>query len=292
MKETTKFDLSHKAARVYLTFRKWNPEARDDAAAGEVLSSKQATRGSGKFTKKLIGDDLRKAITKTETFVRTAHYDMTLPWSDDGWRLITTAAFADYVKMIDEGRRMLNDAIAPLLNSWPSIVEQQKTRLGKLFSEDDYPPVNVLRSKYAIDYRIEPIVTAGDFRCNLAQADVDAIKQSMEERMKENMREAQMAVWSQLNDSLSRFLERMDSGGAFRDSLVGNLRDLCTMIPKLNVFGDKELDAVADAVMTNIASLEPDMLRPAKTEGAEVFMQMAGAEARRLLEIINNRTRR
>jgi hypothetical protein len=48
--------------------------------------------------------------------------------------------------------------------------------------------------------------------------------------------------------------------GYFRDSLVLNVRDLCNIMPSLNITGNPELDRIAGELQ-QLARFEPDTLR-------------------------------
>ena len=51
----------------------------------------------------------------------------------------------------------------------------------------------------------------------------------------------------------------------FRDSMIGNIRDLVDVVPRLNIFGDDALAQLCAQVKEKIAAVEPDALRPSKT---------------------------
>ena len=48
----------------------------------------------------------------------------------------------------------------------------------------------------------------------------------------------------------------------FRNSLIGNIRDLVDIVPRLNIFGDERLAHLCQQVKDRIASVDPDELRP------------------------------
>ncbi|MGU7895824.1 hypothetical protein, partial [Escherichia coli] len=47
----------------------------------------------------------------------------------------------------------------------------------------------------------------------------------------------------------------------FKNSMVENLRETCTLLSSLNVFGDPELEAVTRQVQRDIAAFDADELR-------------------------------
>ena len=47
----------------------------------------------------------------------------------------------------------------------------------------------------------------------------------------------------------------------FRDSLLGNILDMCSMLPNLNVTDDAQLESMRQSIERQVASLSPDRLR-------------------------------
>ena len=58
--------------------------------------------------------------------------------------------------------------------------------------------------------------------------------------------------------------------------MIGNIRDLVDVVPRLNIFGDDELARLCEQVKEKIASVEPDALRPSK-----IFDPAACAQVKR-----------
>ena len=70
---------------------------KDRKASEEVTSMNNAARGVANVSKNLLGDCAElQAIQKFVGNLRNLHYSMTMPWSDNGSRLITTAAYFKY----------------------------------------------------------------------------------------------------------------------------------------------------------------------------------------------------
>ena len=77
-------------------------------------------------------------------------------------------------------------------------------------------------------------------------------------------------LYRRLGEAVERVSERLREGDdgkplVFRDSMIGNIRDLVDAVPRLNIFGDDELARLCEQVKDRIAAVEPDALRPSKT---------------------------
>ena len=47
--------------------------------------------------------------------------------------------------------------------------------------------------------------------------------------------------------------------------MIGNIRELVDIVPRLNIFGDETLAQLCGQVKEKIAGVEPDALRPSKS---------------------------
>ena len=74
-----------------------------------------------------------------------------------------------------------------------------------------------------------------------------------------------------------------DKKAVFRDTLVGNISELCDLLPSLNVTGDEELTKMCDEVRDKLTGFTPKELRKDTTAredtaraAAAIMDKMAG----------------
>ncbi len=73
---------------------------------------------------------------------------------------------------------------------------------------------------------------------------------------------AMKEVWTRLYDRVKHMAEKLaDPKSIFRDTLVENLQEQCTMLSRLNFMDDPNLEALRQQVEGTIASHHPDALR-------------------------------
>ncbi len=104
----------------------------------------------------------------------------------------------------------------------------------------------------------------------LASDDTDRVKRDIENQVEERLHGAVGDLYRRLGDAVERVSERLREDGegkplVFRDSMIGNIRDLVDIVPRLNIFGDDELARLCGQVKEKIAGVEPDALRPSKS---------------------------
>ncbi|MDE0381956.1 MAG: hypothetical protein OXI20_22200, partial [Rhodospirillales bacterium] len=91
-----------------------------------------------------------------------------------------------------------------------------------------------------------------------------------ESQIEERLHDAVGDLYRRLGEAVERVSERLredDEGKplVFRDSMIGNIRELVDIVPRLNIFGDETLAQLCGQVKEKIAGVEPDALRPSKS---------------------------
>lgn len=255
--------ICENAMVVNLQIGAWTGHRLDKAATDKVISDAHAHGDAARVNKHLIPKTAMKDITSAASAVRNHFYEKTLPWKDNGDRLLTRVMYMDFVgehaKLTDDFRHAVDRFLRA---GYPTAVEQAEFRMGKLFNADDYPSPEALRRKFYINLDIDAVVAAGDFRVEMDQDHIDSIKQDMEAAMEHRMAVAMRSVWERLADVVSKFHERMENKDAiFRNSLVENMREMVDLLPGLNVTNDPDITAMGDQIRHTLYGYEPDDLR-------------------------------
>ena len=236
---------------------------RDVARRAKSTSGSIDGKDVGRYTKNLINPKYLKDIRKAGNAIRHTHYRLTLPWNDNE-RLLPIKMVQDYRSQIDTLVDTFNDARAELIKNWPAIEADAKSRLGKMFSQSEFPNAQSIVGKYRADYRCEPI---GDFGVQGALLDgladdvKETIKQDWESEIAERVESAQSDLWSRLYNSLKHAAEKLqlDDDGEpqiFRDTLVSNMSQIAQIIPALNITGNERIEALADSTLELVDRIE------------------------------------
>ena len=270
--------IAEKAMIVRLSVSQWSARKYDRKATKEVADNHNATASEiGRFNKMLIKADALKKISTLVNKVRAYNYANTLPWSNDGDRLLPSANYTEYSAQMREFGQEFEDYVDEFVANYNNLIDDARNRLNGLFNIADYPQ-NV-RHKFNFNVSIAPVPEAGDFRVDVG-ADSEKIKAEIEERTKSAVKDAVGDLWKRFYDAIQQMEERLnDPKKIFRDSLVDNLLDLTELLPKLNVTNDPELAKLSDAVKQKLVKYDPQTLREdsgARTTTAE--------EAQKLLD--------
>ena len=263
-------DLTRDAMLVSLRINNWSGRRYDREASQDVTTRNDAHPSAGRFNKRLLPKPAFADMTKTMSKARALHYDNTLPWDDKGSRLLTVANYDHYTATIDELAEQLVAERNAFIADYQDNVDQARITLGGLFRIEDYPSQGSLRQRFAISYSIVPVPDAKHFIADLAAGDADRVKRDIERHVQERLQDAVSDLYKRLGEAVDHVVQRLDVDTegkplVFRNSLIGNIRDLVDIVPRLNIFGDDHLAQLCQQVKDRIASVDPDELRPSSS---------------------------
>lgn len=259
--------LSEKAMLVDLNISQWNARRADEKATAEVIQANGAKANSGKFNKLLVDLASVKRYQRAANDARTFHYSNTLPWDDEGSRILPSENYLPYTKKIRQLQAAFYAAVDEFVREYPALIQQAKRDLGRLFNPGDYPAPAVVKSKFHFSTRVNPMPDAADFRVSLAGDEVKIIQDEIEQRVKDQVNAAVNDLWARLQGALSHLVEKLrNSEAIFRDSLIGNISELTDVLPRLNLTGDQNLGRIINEARAALANLNPDTLRKDEKE--------------------------
>ncbi|MDE0453718.1 MAG: hypothetical protein OXM03_08845 [Chloroflexota bacterium] len=263
-------DLNSDAMLVSLRIAAWSGRLYDRDASTHVAVHHDASASAGRYNKRLLPKDAFAALTATMSRARTAHYEQTLPWDDKGSRLLTVANYERYTEIMDGLCEKMVRERTRFIEDYEDNIDRARLDLGRLFRIQDYPSAAALKAKFAIAYRIAPVPDADHFMAKLASSDTEQVKRGIERDVEERLHGAVGDLYRRLGEAVERVSDRLreDENGkplVFRNSMIGNIRDLVDIVPRLNIFGDDELARLCEQVKNKIAGVDPDALRPSRS---------------------------
>ena len=253
--------LNEKAMLVHLNISFWTARKYDRKISREIEIQYNADE-AGRYNKILIANEYLANIRKMVSAARTFHYENTLPWNDNGGRLLPAANYFNYVKAMQNLQADFDRETANFIRVYPDLKNEAKLRLNGMFEEEDYPDISTLRDKYAFSSQVTPVPEADDFRVKLNDSEVDSIKQSIEKQVQNSTREAMNDLWNRLYRVVNHMAERLaDPDNKFKNSLVDNIVDLCDLLPRLNITSDPKLEKALLEVRQKLTANDSQTLR-------------------------------
>ena len=263
-------DLTRDAMLVTLRIHHWSGKRYDRKASDHVAYHHDADADAGRYTKRLLPKAAFAALTRAVSAARTAHYDNTLPWDDQGRRLLTVDNFDDYTATLDGCIEQMVGARTRFVDDYDLHVARARANLGRLFDPDDYPPKEALAQRFRIRYQVTPVEDARHFLARLGADDAARVRRDIERDVEARIHDALGDLYRRLGSAVERVSERLRDGDdgkplVFRNSMIEHLRALVDVAPRLNLFGDAHLAQLCAEVKERIAAVEPDALRPSRS---------------------------
>jgi hypothetical protein len=130
---------------------------------------RQLCRANRRYNKQLLrGADKLEELRTLAGQIRQHFYKITLPWSDEGFRLLPANFYFDLMARMREFEAGFEQGVESFLGVYPQYIEQVKPELNGLFREEDYPAVEKLRKKFGVKLEVLPIPSGADFRVQMS----------------------------------------------------------------------------------------------------------------------------
>lgn len=258
--------LPEKALIVNLSIGNWSGRIHDEDAAQTVSKAYNNDPSYATVSKYLIAREEIQKIWQLVYEARRYHYNVTLPWGDDGERLLPAELYLDFTKRISTYRQQFIFRVQQFLAIYPDLINAAQKSLGGLFKQDDYPAPATLRHKFSFEIHFTPISDSNDVRVKLQEEDVEKLKKQIEERQSELQAEAMRSVWKRLYGVVSHLAEKVsDPKAVIRNSVVEKVHDLLAILPKLNISNDPALNELVKEVQGKLCVKNAEEIR--KSEG-------------------------
>lgn len=264
--------INSRAMLCRVVISKWTNRKYDKPASDVVANNFGTSHKIGRYNKMLIPNDKDiKKISQAASQLRMHFYENTLPWGQDNARLLPSANYmtfmADYRKLKSE----FEAAVYAFVNNYQNYVTEAQTQLNGMFNAADYPGVSEIVNYYSVDCIVEPLPNIDDFRVSLGDDEIEMIRRDLEERQKQAQEGAMHDLWTRIYEAVKHVSERLsDPENIFRDSILGNIKDLCQLLPKLNITDDAQLAALGTEIENKLCCYTPNALRKYDTHRREV----------------------
>ena len=288
--------IASSAMLVELSISSWTARKLDKKVSTEVDIAKNTKVSAVNVNKNLMaGTGVLDKIIKYAANARAWHISQTLPWSDNGSRLLPMSNFMAYKEQLGVLESNYNALVDKFIDSYPNLVTAAAFQLGDLFDRNEYPDATTLRKRFKFGFSFFPVPNAGDFRVDIneeAKADIiancnDAYNARLENAMKD--------AWSRMHDCLTRMSDRLtidittDEHGetyhefrVFRDSLMENAIEMVGMLKHFNITQNPEMEKARKELESAISNVDIDVLR-----GSQVVRESVKAKVDSILSKFN-----
>ncbi len=263
----------------------WTAVKHDRKVSRDVADQHGAPQSAGRYNKQLLRgadklDDLRTLAGQ----IRQHFYKITLPWSDEGFRLLPSNFYFDLMEKMREFETSFEQGIENFLAVYPQYIDQVRPELNGLFREEDYPSAEKLRTKFGVKLEILPIPSGTDFRVQMSAEEQARVSREIDASVRESLTRGTDDLWRRLREVVSHMVDRLNEPESrFHASLVTNIFDLVEILPRLNVNGDEDLNRFAEQVKQRLCNHSAQDLKK-----HDLFRVATAADAANLVAQMND----
>jgi hypothetical protein len=267
-------ELHTKAIRIHLLWGYWRPEKTDRAITNQTNASLGVSAGRGHYDKDLFSPEYMRGLREHSSKTKAYYYAHTLPWEDRVSRLIASARVEETAIYLNRAIEKYDEILRATVGddaAYEQAIYDQRVYMGSAWVYGDYPRREAFMARYHGRLDILPLVSSADIRCELNESLRSQIAQSITRDTEERYRLAMADCWKRLYDPVKRMADTLaDPKQTFRNSLVENVREICEVMPELNILDDPELKRMTAEVYGRLAfGTDPDDLRDNLYERAE-----------------------
>lgn len=255
-------------------------EARQDPGLSEDVKKEHALgSGSGKWIKNLYPPEALQKIKKLDNEARAYHLAVTLPF-EAGIGILPAPLIPDYgdrMKQFAFRREALIES--EFLKDPQKWINWAMTNHNGTFDASLYPGCEqeaggavafdaeefrrAMKEKFTFRNEPCPVPDAAHFENTVASL-LGTDTESVNLRVADAMQEAQKELMKRLIAPVRAMAEKLGNSDAiFRDTLVGNLKEIAALGPKLNLSGDPAVDAFCKEIAI-LGTADPEVLRTDK----------------------------
>ena len=218
------------------------------------------------------------------------HVKATLPFGDDGSRLLPNQAYFDYTSKMGNYISRLDNLKGLIVTNWGAMVQTDiNARNSRLInankpasaSINDYPTLQQIEARLYINWYPEPVATSNDFRFEVP----DEMKKQLDDQISMMVEDAGRDLYVRMLKPVSAFVDKLakftgEKGQRWHDSFVDNLNALTKDLPKLNINDDPMVTSLLSQIDSIIKPyvFAPDALKEDEVARANVKSRMEQLE--------------
>ena len=252
----------------------WEGRKKDKGIEQEIADNKGARSKRATSVHKNLFVDCPplEAIKSLRGEARIWFNKYTLPWDDNGRRLIPTAIYFEIQQEMANFESRFCKLVQTFVKVYSTEISKQAFERGAMFNRDEYPKVEDIAEKFHFTINLTPVPLAGDFRVDIGNDALKELNQRCEADTQMRIKGAMSGAWERVKEQVEWVLDRMtavldhdpeaveeikeydDAGNVIKleikkkrrpklhDSMLDQGMETCGLLRDLNVTNDPDLE--------------------------------------------------
>jgi hypothetical protein len=265
---TNAISIATAAMLIDLRMSVWTARKKDKNTEAQVIHDSNARSSkAASVHKHLLADaEPLMAIARYTGDCRQWLYLHTLPWSDNGQRMLPTKDFFSFKQEANQRENHFWQLVGVFDREYPVLITSMALQLGSLFNRNEYPDPRTITDKFGWQLTFSPVPEAGDFRVDVP---ADALKELKNDYAREADRRVEQAMrdaWTRLHETITHMKEKLtpsDDGKTKRlhETMLINAGELCAVLTSLNIMGDPKLEEARRKLEQIVETTDTQSLR-------------------------------
>lgn len=283
-----------------LNISQYTARKKDKKTETEVIATNNAQSKKAASVYKNLFAECREleAITSYAADCRVWFNHVTLPWDDNGARIIPTASYFDVMAEVGARTTKFNALVQAFIKVYSTEVSAKAFTLGSLFDRSEYPDISTVAQKFAFSVNVSPMPLAGDFRVDIANDTLTEMREQYEKASTARVAEAMTDAFMRLKNHAEKVRDRLRASLEFDptkvketeeydadgklikltvktprrpklyESMLDNGLELCGIMSSLNVLNDPKLEDIRRELQRALTNADIESLRES-TEAQE-----------------------
>jgi len=251
--------------------RQWGATEKDRDAEAELASTHGVDPQVYNVSRSLVDRHHLEAIDRQVGRIRKYVIVNSRPWTDHNGRLVPNQMVPSFVVGLQELIDVFDDLADQFEIDLPAIyAASELVRAGEVNVADLLTPAQA-RARFSVELRIRPIPGGGDFRVDMSEALMTAIRQDCEDNLQEAAQAATLDSFGRVREVVTTMLAGLERHGVkvpgakraqyLTEASVENVSDLVGVLDALNIAQDPDLTNIISHMRSELTVFSADMLK-------------------------------
>jgi hypothetical protein len=257
---------------------------KDETATQQANISLNTNQNAGYYSKcKVNRDDIRLILTIAND-ARRYRRNLTRPWGQGDTRLLPSTEVLDYTSNMSKFQFRFEQEVVEIQRNWPSIMHEQKVRLGPLFDPDEYPAQHEVPNCFGFRQELLPVPEGSHFVLDLEKRVLDQLRERLDTENKKRMQDSMKEMWQRLYEPVANMAYICGEDKSVHKSLVANVENAIAILKRLNITNDQDFADMIELAELRLVGWTTNQIRKNKDLKAKLGEEAKDISAK--LEVI------